>query len=152
MFYSEASIHKIRKQFIVSIIIAAAILIGFLTVACLFLTFVPVLGYLFLVAGVSIVIFVLGMYTVPMFRYMNLIKEFLIGRSNELVGTVKSISPRPFYRDNKLYFYELLVEEDDIDRMILYDANLGEPEFQVGEAYKFRIHEVYMLDYSKVEY
>lgn len=150
MFYEDKDYFSVRKQFYITAAVIVLLLIAFFAIACKFMITLPWwIGLVFLLVGTSICIFIWGVYAVPMFRYSSLVRDFITGRTRELTGTVKTISREPYYKENKLYFYEIFVDEDEIERLLLYDANKGEPKLVEGETYKFILHEYYIIDVIK---
>jgi site-specific DNA recombinase len=77
-------------------------------------------------------------------RYIKDIKE---GRTQEVRGKVLNISDEPVYKDNRLLFYEvtLMDEKDGVERLLLFDDNIGKPPFEVGSDYHFRTHQNYII-------
>ena len=78
------------------------------------------------------------------------IKDLVTGRSREIQGLVKDVSDHPVYKDNKLYYYEVIIEEDEIERILLLDDQKDWPSLDINKVYKFEIHENYVKDLQPI--
>jgi len=102
------------------------------------------LGMIILVAGVCLCIFIWGIYGAPVLNYYYFLKDITAGRSRHIKGIVKKIGESPVYKDSKLYFYEVLIDEDGEERLLLIDANTPKDIVKENERYLFCIHENYI--------
>ncbi|HHY82672.1 MAG TPA: hypothetical protein GX505_08335 [Clostridiales bacterium] len=139
--YKEIDFIEIKKQLNKMIILVAAIFFAFLIPSVAFMLRLPQwIGAVFLSVGVSLVIFIWGVYGTPTLNYYRYIKDIMEGRIRETKGIVANIAQEPVYKDNRLLYYEILINdlEDDVERVLLYDENKGKPNLEVGSKYLFR--------------
>ncbi len=147
MMYSEEEQLQVQKQFKSNLITTILVLVLFLTAALAFMTRLEQwIGAVFLSVGVCISLFLLLVYTLPVWYYYRFVTDIVNGRSREIQARVVRVADEPVYKDNKLLYYEVIVLEDDIERMLLFDANKGRPEIKQGEIAIFRIHENFIIN------
>ena len=83
----------------------------------------------------------------PCYSYYKYLNEVLSGRSHLREGIVREISKKPIYKDNKNYYYEVLVEmDDDLYAQFLYDSNLGKPPLEVGKPVQMKCYENFIIE------
>lgn len=151
MMYSEQDFKDIAKQLKTVIILLIAGLIFFIFISILVANLVTNrAGMIIMVLGVCIEVFILGMYATPIFAYYRFIKDLVMGRSRQINGLVRSVSDRPIYKDNKLYFYEVTIEEDEVERVLLWDQQKDWPPINVNRHYSFQIHENFIKDLKQI--
>ena len=122
MYYSQQDLDNITKQLRNAVILLLAILLGFLVISIIIANLVTnVAGMVVMVVGVCAAVFFWGMYISPVNAYYRFIRDLITGRSREIQGLVKDVSDHPVYKDNKLYYYEVIIEEDEIERILLLD-------------------------------
>lgn len=143
--YDDKVLQKIMHQikvtiFAVSVIFILSIVLS-IVIAFLFSNNV---GVALLTAGICLCIFVWGIYGTPVLNYYNFVKDITTGRSRTIDGTVKKIGATPIYKDNKLYFYEVLIDEAGEERLILNDANYPIEGIKENQRCLFDIHENYI--------
>ena len=61
---------------------------------------------------------------------------------------MKGIGADPVYKDNKLYFYEINIEEDGVERMLLLDDQKEWPQIDINRLYRFEIHENFITNFT----
>ncbi|HOB19960.1 MAG TPA: hypothetical protein PK830_01090 [Candidatus Atribacteria bacterium] len=147
MMYSEEEQLQVHKQFKSNLITAILVLVLFLAIALAFMTRLEQwIGAVFLSVGVCISLFLLLIYTLPVWYYYRFVSDIVNGRSREIQARVIRVADKPVYKDNKLLYYEVIVIEDDVERMLLFDANKGRPEVKQGDMAIFRIHENFIVN------
>lgn len=147
--YNRGDLDNITKQVKKTIILLLASLIFFIIISIIAANLLHNwLGMIMLVLGVCIIMFTWGMYATPIFAYSRFIRELVTGRTREIQGLVKNLSKNPVYKDNKLYFYELNIVEDGIERMLLLDDQKDWPQIQPNKVYNFQIHESFITDFN----
>lgn len=145
--YSEVELNATGKQLKRVILITGGILVVFLAAAFSFMTQWPAwIGTIFLLFGVSICVFLWGIYGTPVYAYYRFVRDIVTGRNREVHGKVLRINGAPIYKDNKLHYYEITLEEDKVERLLLFDANLGTPPLELNTAYTFRVHENFIVE------
>lgn len=148
MYYNENDFTEIKGQLRRVIILVVLIALIFIITAIAFLLRQPQwMGATFLSVGVCLSIFVWGVYGTPIYSYYRYIKDIKQGRTRELRGKVLNITDEPVYKDNRLLYYEvtLLDGKDGVERLLLYDGNMGKPPFEVGSNYYFLTHQNYII-------
>lgn len=150
--YSEQDYLKVNKQMKRHIIY---LIVGFFIFLALSLFVSKKIGnkygLMILIIGVSIEMFFLGMYATPIYAYNNYLKELILGRSREIAGSVISISKNPVYKDNKLYFNEIIILEEGIERVLLLDNQKKWSNIDVSSSYNFTIHENFIIDFKSIK-
>jgi hypothetical protein len=104
------------------------------------------LGMYILIFGICLDIFVWGMFGSPVLAYYNFLKDIFTGRIREESGVVKSVNTKPVYKDNRLYYYEVLIDDGETERMLLIDANKPLPAFDIGKRYEFEVYQNYVVN------
>ncbi|NLN41224.1 MAG: hypothetical protein GX160_04430 [Clostridiales bacterium] len=151
MYYSQQDLDNITKQLIKAIILLGAIFLVFLVISIFVANSVAnQVGMLVMLVGVCIAIFFWGMYVNSVYAYYKYIKDLVTGRSREIQGLVKAVSDHPVYKDNKLFYYEVTIEEDEIERVLLLDDQKDWPKINTDKLYKFEIHENYVKDFHQI--
>ncbi len=151
MYYSQQDLDNITKQFRNALIILLAILLGFIVISVFIANLIAnKLGMVVMVVGVCITIFFGGMYVNPVYAYYKFIKDLVTGRSREIQGLVKAVSDHPVYKDNKLFYYEVTIEEDEIERVLLLDDQKDWPKIDTNKLYKFEIHENFVKNLQQI--
>ena len=146
--YHESDYTEIKKQVKQTIIITAVIALIFIIPAIAFLLRKPQwIGATFLSVGICLSIFIWGVYGTPVYSYYRYIRDILEGRTRETTGKVIRIAEEPVYKDNRLLFYEVIVEDaaDGVERILLLDENKGKPQLQIGSRYFFRTHQNFII-------
>lgn len=150
--YSQEDLKELNGRVKTIVISTAVIFIGFLIAAI----YVAVnnaqwLGQLILIIGVCIDIFIWGIKVTPTLCYRGFVKEILTGLSRTEQGRVISISNEPVYKDNRLFYYEVLIMQDDgTQRILLLDVYKNAKDLREGAEYDFKIHDNYIIDYVEV--
>lgn len=148
MYYNENDFTEIKGQLRKIIILVLFIALVFIITAIAFLLRKPQwMGATFLSVGVCLSIFVWGVYGTPIYSYYRFIKDIKEGRTREISGKVTNITDEPVYKDNRLLYYEVTLndDKDGVERVLLYDGNMGKPPFEVGSNYYFRTHQNYII-------
>lgn len=143
--YDEKLLHKVMHQvkvtmFVVSIIFILSLVLSILIAS----TFSNNLGMALLIIGICLCIFIWGVYGTPVVNYYNFAKDMASGRSRTIDGTVKKVGVTPVYKDSKLYFYEVLIDEAGEERLLLNDANSPIKGIEENQRCLFNIHENYI--------
>jgi len=147
MMYSNDEKTLVGKQFKKYLLLSIAIVVAFAILAFAFMArLAQWKGALFLSVGVCIGIFILTIYAFPIRAYYRFISDILRGQSREIRVPIIKVSDQPVYKDNKLLFYEISTLEEDVERMLLFDANKGKPDLNVGDEVVFRIYENYIIE------
>ena len=151
MYYNQQDLDSITRQLKRVIALLAAIIIISLIISIFIAKMVTnKLGMMAMVVGVCIAIFFWGMYVNPIHAYCRFIRDLVTGRSREIQGLVKDVSEYPVYKDNKLYYYEVTIEEDDVERVLLLDDQKDWPNININRLYNFVIHENYVKDLHQI--
>jgi len=147
--YNETDYNEIKGQLNKTVILVAVIFLAFLILSIAFMLRLPRwIGAVFMSFGVCLTIFVWGVYGSPVYNYYRHIKDIMHGRIRKTRGTVVKITEEPVYKDNLLLFYEILIkdEEDDVERILLYDENKGKPAMEEGESYLFHTYQNFITN------
>lgn len=104
------------------------------------------LGMIILLIGICLDIFIWGMYGSQVLAYYRFLGDMFTGRQRVESGVVKRVGTQPVYKDNKLYYYEVLIENDGVEQMLLVDANKPLPDIQVGKKYEFKVFQNFVID------
>ncbi len=145
--YTETDLEAVSKQLKRAVTFVAGILFVFLTTAFIFMTQWPAwIGTGFLMIGVCFNIFLWGMYGNPVLAYYRFVKDIVTGRTREMTGKVAWVGDQPIYKDNKLFYYEVWLDDEGVERVLYYDMNKGTPNVEPGVTYHFRIHENYVVE------
>jgi len=147
--YSKDDLIAVKGQITKFLLLLLGIFAIFLTAAILAKKSSENLGMIIIVIGVCIDIFIWGMFTAPMVAYYRYLRDVTTGRSRVITGVVKKVGKEPVYKDNKLFYYEVLIEEDGIERILLLDNQKQWPEISAGQTYDFVIHENYVLTFKE---
>lgn len=145
LMYSNDDLLSTKSQIIKYVIIVIGIFALFLAAAIIAKQSDNTLATAILVIGVCIDIFIWGMYLSPVIAYYRYVKDIITGRSRVITGIVKEVGKEPVYKDNKLFYYEVLIEEDEIERVLLLDEQKEWPEIFAGKNYEFKIYENYVI-------
>lgn len=149
MVYSSKDLLSVRSQIKKYVIIATGIFVVFLAAAIMTKNSNSTLSTAVLVVGVSIDIFIWGMYLSPVISYYRYIRDIITGRSRVIRGIVKEVGKEAVYKDNKLFYYEVVIEEDEVERVLLLDEQKEWPEILTGKTYEFKIYENYVIDIAE---
>lgn len=146
--YGEADFLSIKQQVKKTLIVIVVIFLAFLITAVAFMLRQPQwMGAGFLIIGVCICIFILGIYGTPAIAYYRYVRDITEGKTREIKGKVIKLSEQPVYKDNKLFFYELwIIDDESEERVLLYDRNKGEPHIGLNQEYTFEIHENFIVN------
>ncbi|NLJ40794.1 MAG: hypothetical protein GX352_04185 [Clostridiales bacterium] len=148
--YDKRDIESVKTQLKKIIALLVIVFIFFMTVAIVVaLNKSNNGGMVIMVAGVCFLVFIWGMYVMPAYIYYRFLEELIMGRSREIRGIVKGLSPNPIYKDNKLRFYELVIEEDGVERVLLLDNQKEWPRIEISRPYLIRIHDNFVVDISQ---
>jgi hypothetical protein len=148
VYYNDNDFTEVKGQVRKITLLVVVIALIFIITAIAFLLRKPQwIGATFLSIGVCLSIFIWGVYGTPILSYYRYIKDIKEGRTQEVRGKVLNISDEPVYKDNRLLFYEvtLMDEKDGVERLLLFDDNIGKPPFEVGSDYHFRTHQNYII-------
>lgn len=149
--YTEQDLINITKQFKKILGLLFAILLLFIGISIAIAKLVSNrLGMIVMVLGVCVDIFVWGMYATPIFAYYNFIKDLITGRTRDIEAIVKEMGSYPVYKDNKLYFYEVTIEEDGVERIVLLDDQKEWPHIHTNKVYSFQIHQNFVKDFKQI--
>ncbi|MGI5852632.1 MAG: hypothetical protein GX340_08260 [Clostridiales bacterium] len=149
--YRQEDFDSIKKQFTRITTLMFAGLIFFIISSIVIANRVENwVGMIFLLVGICVEIFVWGVFAAPIFSYYRFIRDLVTGRTREIEGLVKGLSTDPVYKDNKLYFYEINIEEDGIERVLLLDDQKEWPQIHINSLYRFEIHENFITDFTPV--
>ena len=149
--YRQEDFDGIKKQFTRIMTLMVAGLIFFIVISIVIANKIENwAGMIFLLVGICVEIFVWGVYTAPIFSYYRFIRDLVTGKTREIEGLVKGIGADPVYKDNKLYFYEINIEEDGVERMLLLDDQKEWPQIDINRLYRFEIHENFITDFTPV--
>ncbi|HZK33729.1 MAG TPA: hypothetical protein VFD33_00275 [Bacillota bacterium] len=147
MIYNKEEQMQAQQQYKKYMTISIVVIIVFAVVAFAFMArMTQWKGALFLSVGVCIAIFILTIYALPSLSYYKFVTDIVQGRSREIHGPILKADDKPVYKDNKLLFYEIWIKEDDVERMLLFDANKGNPELEAGYEAVFKVYENYIID------
>jgi len=146
--YSVSDIKSTEKQYIKSLIFLGVFIFLMLAASIVLGLFKYVTeGTIVIVAACIISIFVYGMYVSPLHRYTNYLSEVITGTKHKVTCVIKSISQKPIYKDNKLYFYEITVNvyNNEFDRLYLFDANVDLPDIHVEDEVNIVYYENFIV-------
>lgn len=147
--YNEELLNSTAKQLKHTALKVIALFLAFILVSIFVGVLVSnTLGMLVLVLGVSLCLLFWGIYGTPVFGYYRFIKDILLGKSRKVHAVITKVSDQPIYKDNKLYFYEIIVVENDTERLLLFDSNLSEFKFELSQSYTFEVHDNYITNIS----
>ena len=145
--YKQEDVQEVRRQLIRMLTVIGAIFLGFLIISIVLANTVNNrLGMFILVIGVCLDIFVWGMYASPILAYYNFLKDIFSGRIRVESGIVKNVNTKPVYKDNKLFYYEVLIDDGEVERLLLIDANKPLPAFDIGKKYEFEVFQNYVVN------
>ncbi len=143
--YDDIILQKIVHQIKVTMLVVFVTFILSIVLSVLIASaFSGNLGMVLLTLGVCLCIFIWGVYGTPVINYYSFVKDMTTGRSRTVDGTVKKIGATPLYKDNKLYFYEILIDEAGEERLLLKDANFPIEGINENQRFLFNIHENYI--------
>jgi len=147
--YTIEEINKIKLQIRNSVLFLISLFILSLSLSILIaFQMSDTLGLVFMSVAMCICVFYWGLFGSPVVNYYYFLREITTGRSRNLIGRVKIVSEKPVYKDIKLFFYEVIVEEKGEDRLLLIDANAAFPEIKENQNYEFKVHENYVIELS----
>ena len=107
-----------------------------------------------LIATVCLVaaVFLFGNLFIPCYHYYRFISEVLYGRSHLREGVIFQVGKKPVYKDNKNYYYEVLIETGEkLYGQFLFDANLGLPPFETGRKTQVLCYENFIVKIVSTE-
>jgi len=143
--YDEKLLQRVMHQIKVTIFVVSVIFVLSLVLSVLITyAFSGNLGMALLTLGICLCIFVWGVYGTPVVNYYSFAKDMTSGRSRTIDGTVTKVGVTPVYKDNKLYFYEVLIVETGEERLLLNDANSPIEGIEKNQRCLFEIHENYI--------
>lgn len=149
--YGEHDLNNITKQFKRILMLLFTSLVIFIVISIAIAKLVNNrFGMVVMLLGVCVDVFIWGMYATPIFAYYNFIKDLVTGRSREIQGLIKNISDNSVYKDNKLYFYEVTIEDDGVERVLLLDNQKEWPHVNINRLYSFQIHENFVKDLKQI--
>ena len=153
MMYTEADLADVKKQLNKMLFLTVILLLAFIVPAVVFMLRQPQwIGATFLTVGICIVIFLWGVFGIPIYRYYHFLRDIFEGRTREIGGKVTKVEEEPVYKDNRLLYYQvwMIDDEDGEERMLLFDDNKGKPSVQEGKHYIFRIHESFITQTTEI--
>lgn len=147
MLYSEKDLKDVLKQLIIYIVLCVIVIGAGITVSyVLAFNINSTLGTFTILVTTAVCVFLFGNLVSPCFHYYKFLLEALTGRCKSMGGVVKSIGKKPVYKDNKNFYYEVDIEvAPEKYALFLYDANLGNPNFEVGKRINCMCYENYIL-------
>ena len=148
MLYSEKDVKITLREMMVYLCVAVVVAAAGI-VAGLLLGFSDHLstGTIVAILCIAGAVFLFGNFFAPCYSYYKYLNEVLSGRSHLREGIVREISKKPIYKDNKNYYYEVLVEmDDDLYAQFLYDSNLGKPPLEVGKPVQMKCYENFIIE------
>jgi len=147
--YREEDLQQTGKQLKKVILVMSAVLVAFLAISIALASLVNnTLGLIVLLIGICLDIFIWGVYGSQILAYYRFLGDMFTGRQRVESGVVKRVGNQPVYKDNKLYYYEVLIENDGVERILLVDANKPLPDIQVGQKYEFKVFQNFVIDIS----
>jgi len=147
--YREEDLQQTGKQLKKVILVMSAVLVAFLAISIALASLVNnTLGLIVLLIGICLDIFIWGVYGSQILAYYRFLRDMFTGRQRVESGVVKRVGNQPVYKDNKLYYYEVLIENDGVERILLVDANKPLPDIQVGQKYEFKVFQNFVIDIS----
>lgn len=147
--YREEDLQQTGKQLKKVILVMSAVLVAFLAISIALASLVNnTLGLIVLLSGICLDIFIWGVYGSQILAYYRFLRDMFTGRQRVESGVVKRVGNQPVYKDNKLYYYEVLIENDGVERILLVDANKPLPDIQVGQRYEFKVFQNFVIDIS----
>ena len=153
--YTRDDFDALRKQVLTWAIILIGIFGVFLAVALLVSKNISnPLGLFILVIGVCVDEFIWGVYLRPVVTYRKFVREILTGRERQKRGYVVDIGERPVYKDNKLFYYEVFIQDDesnDISQMLLLDSNKEIQGIKNENWYDFNLYQNYIIGVNPVD-
>lgn len=152
--YTEDDLKSVKRQ-IRSLLIKIAILFAiFLTISLLLANNLSnPIGLIILVVGLCICEFIWGIYGKPVATYKKFLQEILTGRKRQQRNYVIDVGSKPVYKDNELFYYEILVKEDredEMEQMLLQDTNKTFPSIEKGSWYEFTLYQNYIVDLEEI--
>lgn len=145
--YREEDLQQTGKQLKKVILVMSAVLVAFLAISIALASLVNnTLGLIVLLIGICLDIFIWGVYGSQILAYYRFLRDMFTGRQRVESGVVKRVGNQPVYKDNKLYYYEVLIENDGVKRILLVDANKPLPDIQVGQKYEFKVFQNFVID------
>lgn len=145
--YREEDLQQTGKQLKKVILVMSAVLVAFLAISIALASLVNnTLGLIVLLIGICLDIFIWGVYGSQILAYYRFLRDMFTGRQRVESGVVKRVGNQPVYKDNKLYYYEVLIENDGVERILLVDANKPMPDIQVGQKYEFKVFQNFVID------
>lgn len=145
--YREEDLQQTGKQLKKVILVMGAVLVAFLAISIALASLVNnTLGLIVLLIGICLDIFIWGVYGSQILAYYRFLRDMFTGRQRVESGVVKRVGNQPVYKDNKLYYYEVLIENDGVERILLVDANKPLPDIQVGQKYEFKVFQNFVID------
>lgn len=147
--YSMDDLLSVKSQIKKYLIIVIGIFVVFLAAAIITKDSNNILSTAILVIGVCIDVFIWGMYVSPVIAYYRYVRDIITGRSRVITGIVKKVGKEPVYKDNKLFYYEVVIEEDEVERVLLLDDQKKWPEIFTGKVYEFKMYENYVINIAE---
>lgn len=151
MYYNEEFEQSCKKQIIRNTILTTIMLIVSIAAAIVVKKTVSNnWGILVLIIGVLGFSFISGIWVLPVWRYYRFVRDVITGRNRKTSAMLLVAEEKAVYKDNKLYFYEIMVLEDDVERKLLYDENREFPkDLLPGCKYEFTTYESIIISYIK---
>jgi len=145
--YPEAFVESVSAQNKAMIRNAVIIVLASLVISILVGVFVsnPV-GLVLLCLGIAAYVAYWGLRGSQVWAYHRFTMEMCLGRHREIETEILRVSEEPVYKDNKLYYYEIEIIQDDVERMLLWDANFPLPEIKPGQKVRFSVVDKYIWD------
>ena len=101
-------------------------------------------GFILLALGICALIAYWGVRGSQVWAYHHFAMDMCMGRHREIEVDIVRISGEPLYKDNKLYYYEILTVQDGVERMLLWDANFPLPDIRPGQKARFSVVDKYI--------
>ena len=153
--YTKDDFDALKKQVLTWVIVLLGVFGIFLTIALLVSKNVSnPLGLFILVIGVCVDEFIWGVYLRPVVTYRKFVREILTGRERQRRGYVVDIGEKPVYKDNKLFYYEVFIQEDesdDVKQMLLLDGNKEPQSIKNDNWYEFDIYQNYITGINPID-
>ena len=152
MMYTETDFLDVRKQLRKMILLTVVLSLVFIIPAVAFMLRRPQwIGAAFLTVGVCLILFLWGVFGIPIYYYYHFIRDIFEGRTRKVKGLVTKVEEGPVYKDNRLLYYQIWFrdDEDKKERILLFDENKGKPSVQAGKQYSFQTHENFIIQIAE---
>jgi hypothetical protein len=98
------------------------------------------------IIGIIIGLFIWGIWGSQYHAYLKFVREILTGQTREEHVMVKHVGEQLVYKDNRLMYYEVEIQDSKgVDRTLLYDFNQEKPSYKEDTDYTFIVHGHYIL-------